>query len=146
MPAWLSEEGHVRTGVVVWGMMGAVILAIFVYGIYVIMCRLLLEAKESSFSAWIIHPDTQEWVRGIALYGQFTLRWYKWATLSTAPVHVLPRTRLEVVGGPVSSRDEKYIIVRLKSPDELHTFAMEPGNAAGLMSWVNSAPPGIQGR
>lgn len=113
---------------------------------YMGLRTVILVGRAASFGAWIINPESKQWVRGIALYGQLNLAWYRLSSPSTSPNILLPRTNLEVVGGPTPSRDANYTVVRLRSPKETYTMALLPGDAAGLISWVNSAPPGIVGR
>lgn len=110
---------------------------------YVAVRAAILLGRKASFSAWIVDPAGQRWIRGVALYGAVNLAWYRLANFRTRADLLLPRTRLEVLGGPVRSQDGAYTIVRLRSPEGLYTFAVAPGDAAGLISWVNSAPPGI---
>lgn len=112
---------------------------------YMVLRTLILVGRAASFGAWIINPESNQWVRGIALYGQLNLAWYRLSSPSTAPNIRLSRTNLEVVGGPTQSRDANYTVVRLRSRQEDYTLALLPGDAAGLISWVNSAPPGIVG-
>lgn len=112
---------------------------------YMAVRAMILLGRAASFGAWIINPESGKWVRGIALYGQLNLAWYKLASPSPSPTIRLSRTNLEVVGGPTPSRDANYTVVRLRSKENSYTLALLPGDAAGLISWVNSAPPGIVG-
>ena len=105
----------------------------------------ILVGRKASFSTWIVRPGDDQWIRGIALYGQINLAWYRLVSPRTTPDLLLPRAYLEVVGGPVPTADNSYIIVRLRSPQGLFTLALAQGDAAGLISWVNSAPPGLRG-
>ena len=118
-----------------------VVLAVLVF---LALRAAILVGRKASFSTWVVRPGDDQWIRGVALYGQITLAWYRLAGLGTQQDLSLPRAYLEVVGGPVPTADNNYIIVRLRSPQGLFTLALEHGDAAGLISWVNSAPPGTR--
>ncbi len=127
-------------------LIGVALLSIFaVWGGYMAVRAMILLGRAASFGAWIINPESGQWVRGIALYGQLNLAWYKLSSPNPSPTIRLSRTNLEVVGGPTPSRDANYTVVRLRSGDKGYTLALLPGDAAGLISWVNSAPPGTVG-
>ena len=104
----------------------------------------VLAGKKATFAAWLVRPGGQQWIRGVALYGRVTLAWYRLASPSLRAEVSLKRTMVDVVGRPLPSRDREYIIVRLLAPEGLYTFAVAPGDAAGLISWVNSAHPGLE--
>lgn len=126
---------------------GVLLLIVVMFSLaYMGLRTVILVGRGASFGAWIINPESNKWVRGIALYGQLNLAWYRLSSASTSPTILLPRTNLEVVGGPTPSRDANYTVVRLRAPQETYTLALLPGDAAGLISWVNSAPPGIVDR
>lgn len=123
--------------------LAAILGLVAIAAVYMAVRAAALLGHPSSFGAWIIDAGSSRWIRGIALYGQVHLAWYELGSASLRPSVRLPRTRLEVVGAPVRSRDGNYTLVRLRAPEHEYTFALIPGDAAGLISWVNSAPPGI---
>ncbi|WP_099331638.1 DUF2550 family protein [Actinomyces minihominis] len=110
---------------------------------YLALRAAILVGRKASFGAWVISPDEDQWIRGIALYGQVNLAWFRLASVKTQADLLLHRTQLEVLGGPSRSRDQNYIVIKLRSPEGVYTFALSEGDAAGLISWVNSAPPGM---
>ena len=124
---------------------GGAILAVVVLAFaYLAIRASVLAAKRATFGAWLVRPGDRSWIRGVALYGQCTLAWYRLLSFSLRAEVSLPRTAIDVVGGPVPTRDGQYLVVRLNTPEGLYAFALDRGDAAGVISWVNSAPPGIE--
>lgn len=91
---------------------GTIFLAVSALILVVILAMLtflglraaILVGRKASFSTWIVRPGDDQWIRGIALYGQINLAWYRLASPRTTPDLLLPRAYLEVVGGPFQQR------------------------------------------
>lgn len=126
------------------GVLGVVLGVILLLVVYMAIRAAILVRRKGAFSAWMTIPGEQKWVRGVCLYGELRLAWYALIGPSPRPDLLLPRTLLEVVGAPILSADANYIIVRLRSPGGMYMLALTPGDSAGLISWVNSAPPGVE--
>lgn len=132
-----------KFGVIFLAALGAVVAVVLLLVVYLALRAAILVGRKATFGAWMITPGEDKWVRGICVYGELRLAWFPLVGADPRPEVLLPRTVLEVVGAPIPSADNNYIIVRLRAPAGLYMLALSAGDSAGLISWVNSAPPGI---
>lgn len=95
-------------------------------------------------------PAASGWVLGLARYRGDELEWYRVFSLAIRPSWTL-RRELTVYANQRSSDglesvvlfDESRIVtLRDRSSGQERVLAMEPDAAMGLMSWLESAPPG----
>lgn len=131
-----------NVGSVIAWIFGVLVAVIVLVGVWVVLKAVFLVLSRSSFSAWVMVPGSMKWRSGVARYGRSNLAWFRLYDFSAKPRFVLPRTHLDVDGAPFKTNDSAHLIVELRAPDGLYFFALSPGNAAGLVSWASSAPPG----
>lgn len=89
------------------------------------------------------------WVLGVARYGGENLEWFRSFSLSLRPRMVFPRggTRAGAQRTPdaiesVLLYDEQRIIRLELDQGRSWELAMRPESLTGLLSWLESAPPG----
>lgn len=80
----------------------------------------------------------ERWVSGVASYGAGRVDWHRLASLSPRPARSWSRRDLQIVShDPVGERCE----VRCRYRGDDFELLMVPGAFAGLVSWLESAPP-----
>lgn len=131
-------------GLILLSVLGAIVAAMILVAVLLALRVAFLMGRKSTFGGWMVEPGDRKWVRGICAYGELRLAWFPMLGVSLRPGVLLPRTVLKVVGAPLPSKDGRYIIVRLRAPQGLYMLALSAGDSAGLISWVNSAPPGLE--
>ena len=88
-------------------------------------------------------PDRQ-WHTGILVLGLNDLRWYRTGSLRLGPRRVIARRGFEIVSHRPSEQNQDTTIITVKDGDQPLVIAMNPGGFAGLVSWIDSAPPGVE--
>lgn len=95
-------------------------------------------------------PAGSGWVLGLARYRGDELQWYRVFSLALRPSWTM-RRELTAYAKQRSSDDVESVVLfdesrivtlRDRATGQERTLAMEPGAAMGLMSWLESAPPG----
>jgi hypothetical protein len=92
----------------------------------------------------------QRWVLGVARYTGDYLEWFPVFSASFRPRLRLHRTDAQVVSQRSPSTDEvaslyggsKIVTLRVASARSERELAMSAASMTGLMSWLESAPPG----
>ncbi|KAA1373740.1 DUF2550 domain-containing protein [Aeromicrobium fastidiosum] len=90
----------------------------------------------------------QGWMHGLAVYGETELRWFRTFSLSWRPRYRFTRGdvqvdgRREPVGDEVHAIHPGHLIVGTKHSSGVQQFAMSPNALTGLLSWLESSPPG----
>jgi Protein of unknown function (DUF2550) len=125
--------------------------------------RFLLERGGATVECGLRRPGGS-WRLGVASYQLDEFRWYRIFGLSMRPEHAFPRRELAVVARRPATQDEVSILgpgrivaeCRL-GPDGLDAIGTGPGAASGpgavdlalsesaltgLLSWLESSPPG----
>ena len=87
-------------------------------------------------------PD-REWRTGILLLGLNDLQWYRSRSLRLRPQRVITREDFTIVSHRFSSDDPNTTIIQVTDGGEPLVIAMNAGSFAGLVSWIDSAPPGV---
>lgn len=90
------------------------------------------------------------WVLGVARYRGESLEWFRAFSLSFSPKLVLERTGSTFLTQRVPSGveaialfdDSVVITLKERASERVHTLSMAPDDVLGLMSWLESAPPG----
>lgn len=100
----------------------------------------ILYTRPGSFPAYLLVDD--KWVRGIAEYGRSRLIWRSAFRVSMRPEIELARRRIDVTDSPEQWYQSKLAVVKLNSDQTEVCFALRSGDAAGLISWIDSSPPG----
>lgn len=93
------------------------------------------------------------WVLGVARYGADSLDWFTSFSLSLMPRKVFPRgdTKAGAQRGPTSVEavvlfDNQRIVELISGSGERWELSMAPGSLTGLLSWLESSPPGMSYR
>lgn len=93
-------------------------------------------------------PDAAGWMLGLAVYGQNELEWFRTFSLSLRPRYrfvrgdVLIDGRREPVGHEVHAIHAGHLIVGTSNASGVKQFAMSANALTGLLSWLESSPPG----
>lgn len=88
------------------------------------------------------------WTLGLAVYKDTELQWFRTFSLSPRPAHrfargdVLIEGRREPVGHEVHAIHSGHLIVATKNATGVRQFAMSANALTGLLSWLESSPPG----
>lgn len=87
-------------------------------------------------------PD-RKWHTGILLLGLGDLQWYRSRSLRLRPQRIMDRRDFVIVSHRPSNDDPDTTIIKVVDGDTPLVIAMNPGSFAGLVSWIDSAPPGV---
>jgi hypothetical protein len=88
------------------------------------------------------------WVLGVAVYGDADITWYRTFSFSPRPRHRFVRGQVLIEGRRFPEGAESYalhdghIVVRTENADGIEQFALSPNSLTGLLSWLESSPPG----
>lgn len=91
-----------------------------------------------------------QWNLGFARYRGDALEWFRAFSVSLSPSLVIRRGRNDYIEQRQPTAEEtdllfdnsRVVLVRGRQDTASHVLAMEPGHVMGLMSWLESAPPG----
>lgn len=132
------------------------ILAVLVVGVVLLLVGLLVRrwlltrsgvTFEMSVNSSEV-PDSVGWMLGLAVYGENELAWFRTFSLSWRPRYrfirgdVLIDGRREPVGHEVHAIHAGHLIVGTKNASGINQFAMSANALTGLLSWLESSPPG----
>ncbi|MFC7406301.1 DUF2550 family protein [Georgenia alba] len=98
-----------------------------------------LDRRVGSFEC-AVKCGGKDWSGGVAVYGVGRVQWYRLVSLSLLPARTFVRERLELSerrGG----LDEEFVEVRCRYEGEEVDLAMRRESLAGLVSWLEAAPP-----
>lgn len=93
-------------------------------------------------------PGPSGWMLGLAVYGESELEWFRTFSLSFRPRYrfvrgdVLIDGRREPVGQEAHAIHAGHLIVDTQNAAGVKQFAMSPNALTGLLSWLESSPPG----
>jgi len=88
------------------------------------------------------------WTLGLAVYRDTDLEWYRTFSLSLRPRYRFTRGDVRIGGRRESSGQEAHaihtghVIVGTENASGVRQFAMSPNALTGLLSWLESSPPG----
>lgn len=88
------------------------------------------------------------WMHGLAVYGDDEVRWFRTFSLSWRPRYRFTRGdvqidgRREPVGDEVHAIHPGHLVVGAQHASGVQQFAMSPNALTGLLSWLESSPPG----
>jgi hypothetical protein len=88
------------------------------------------------------------WILGLAVYRDTQLEWYRTFSLSLRPTYRFTRGdvridgRREPVGHEVHAIHSGHLIVGTENASGVRQFAMSVNALTGLLSWLESSPPG----
>lgn len=128
----------------------AVVVALF------LVRRRSLSRGSSSFdcSVFVDAPSKRgnRWRLGVAMYGQASVEWFPMFSFGRRPALTLPRRELEIDNRRDPSEEEQFavqpgaVVLDCTLTGKSLNLAMSPDAAAGLSSWLESAPPGDNAR
>lgn len=137
-----------------WWVIG--VLAVLVAGLVLLLVGLLLRrwflARSGvTFDMGVNRsagPDPSGWILGLAVYGETELEWFRTFSLSLRPRYrfvrgdVLIDGRREPEANEVQAIHALHLIVGTENALGVKQFAMSPNALTGLLSWLESSPPG----
>lgn len=96
------------------------------------------------------HPESaaKGWTMGLAVYRDTELEWYRTFSLSLRPRYRFTRGdvrihgRREPMGREVFAMHDGHLIVGTENASGVRQFAMSANALTGLLSWLESSPPG----
>lgn len=96
------------------------------------------------------HAETQAkgWMLGLAVYRETELQWFRTFSLSLRPAYRLTRGDVQIRGRREPAGDEVHaihsghLIVGTENAAGLQQLAMSANALTGLLSWLESSPPG----
>lgn len=114
--------------------------------------RRWLSSKTSVFDCAVRSPSPKAGFRlGLARYQDDTLEWYRVFAISLRPHLVLRQGSARGMGNRPPTTVESVVlfsdqrILRIMQDGKQWELALTPASATGLMSWLESAPPGAVG-
>ncbi len=124
-----------------FGAAALIALVIVLVVLLVVLIRtIILYTRPGSFPAFLLVDG--QWISGIAEYGSSNLSWRRRIGLSSSPSVLLARRNIDVVDSPEQWYQSRLVVVTLKTPTESVSFALRSGDAAGVIAWIDSSPPG----
>lgn len=133
------------TGEIIVGSLLLLLLILLTIGFAV--RRSLLLRGVGAMEIWI-KLSPRRWSLGVGWYGGDELSWYRVFSLSPRPARVLVRSELEVVERREPSQRDAIVLPRgttilaCQTSHRLEQVAMSAGAVTGLLSWLQSQPPG----
>lgn len=88
------------------------------------------------------------WTLGVAVYREDEVEWFRTFSFSPRPRHRFERGGVLIEGRRVPEAGESYalhaghVIVRTENSSGVQQFALSPNSLTGLLSWLESSPPG----
>ncbi len=116
-----------------------------------ILRRRWIARKGVSFELSINHGvehSATGWTLGVGVYGDTVVDWYRTFSLSPRPRHsfergaVLIEGRREPEGAESYALHDGHVIVASENSEGVRQFALSPNSLTGLLSWLESSPPG----
>lgn len=124
----------------VW--IGIVLLVVAVVLLALISRAIYLGTRIGAFRAMLRFPDSGRWHRGYARYGRHHLAWASLYSLRVRPNLLLPREKVSIVVQPQDTQWVGAVLLNLKYKDKDYQLLMSQGDYTGLVSWIDSVPPG----
>ncbi|MGA8850627.1 MAG: DUF2550 domain-containing protein [Aeromicrobium sp.] len=125
-------------------------LGFLVVAWFVIRRRVITKGAAGTFDMSTnrnVDPGTG-WTLGFAVYGDVELRWYRTFSLSPRPRYRFARGTVLIEGrrAPIGSENHAiylgHVIVDTKNQCGVRQMAMSANALTGLLSWLESSPPG----
>lgn len=122
---------------------------LFICGL--ILRRRWIARKGVSFELSINHDvehSAAGWMLGVAVYGDTEIEWFRTFSFSPRPRHRFERGTVVIDGRREPEGAESYalhdghVIVATRHADGVSQFALSPNSLTGLLSWLESSPPG----
>ncbi|WP_418607106.1 DUF2550 family protein [Georgenia sp. SUBG003] len=118
------------------------LVAVLLLALFAVRVRRLAH-RIGSFECALRPPGRRDWTSGIAVFGVGRVDWYRLVSLSLRPDRTFARADLEVRERVHRSPDGKGQVteIRCGQPGKEVDLAMRRDSLAGLVSWLESAPP-----
>ncbi len=132
-------------------LVAALVLAVLIPVVWLTARRRWLSRQGGMFDCSVrLNATTPSagWVLGVARYSGESLQWFRALGLSLRPGKVITRGQATVTGQRAPTPVEAVVlfddqrIVELSTPSGPCELAMSPDSITGLLSWLESAPPG----
>lgn len=133
----MTWAGTAGAALVVLALVALVVLVLFAVRVR------RLGRRIGSFECALRPVGRRDWTSGIAVFGVGRVDWYRLVSLSLRPSRTFEREHLEVLARThraAGGRDQ-VTEVRCCSHGEEVDLAMRRSSLAGLVSWLESAPP-----
>ncbi|WP_345214831.1 DUF2550 domain-containing protein [Georgenia halophila] len=118
----------------------AAVAVVILTGLVVFAVRVRrLDRRVGSFEC-AVRSGGRDWRGGIAVYGVGRVQWYRLVSLSLLPTRTFTRESLDLVERRGGAPDE-FVEVRCRYDGEEVSLAMRRECLAGLVSWLEAAPP-----
>ena len=127
----------------VWVFLTALALVVLAAGVFTGRVR-HLGRRVGSFECALRRPGQRDWTSGIAVFGAGRLDWHRLVSLAHRPARSFVRRELEIVGRRGRRADPRageVIEVACRYRGEEFELAMVDQALAGLVSWLEAAPP-----
>ncbi len=116
----------------------------------VVRRRVLIRRSGAAFDMSVNrHPEGEGgWTLGFAAYHGRELHWYRTFSLSLRPRYRFVRGEVAVEGRRQPQGSEAHalhtghLVVRTENSVGVRQLALSPGALTGLLSWLESSPPG----
>ncbi len=137
-----------------WWVIDSLLLVVLVLALMLVgllLRRLLLARSGGAFDMSVTRsPEAQVkgWMHGLAVYRDTELVWFRTFSLSWRPRYRFTRGdvqidgRREPIGREVHAIHAGNLIVATDNASGVRQFAMSPHALTGLLSWLESSPPG----
>ncbi|UNX53972.1 DUF2550 domain-containing protein [Georgenia sp. TF02-10] len=123
------------------GLVVAALAAVVVLVLFAVRVRRLAR-RVGSFECARRRPGQQGWTSGIAVFGAGKLYWYRLVSLSLRPACTFARAGLQVVRRTRRGTGAGHVVeVRCRYQGRELDLAMVDSALAGVVSWLESAPP-----
>lgn len=120
--------------------LGVILLvgALLVWG--VLRLRALYR-RVGSFECSIAKVDSDEWTKGIAVFGAEYISWYPLISLGRNPRFAFSRQRLSVTAQSGGSETDDTLVLHVRCNGKEQKWGMSRDSFTGLVSWMDAAPP-----
>jgi hypothetical protein len=123
----------------VWVILAALALVVVLAAVVLSRVRHLAR-RVGSFECSLRRAGQREWTSGIAVFGARRLHWHRTVSLRRRPGRTFVRRDLEIVGRRRRAPGDVVEVVCRHRGEELE-LAMGDDALAGLVSWLEAAPP-----
>lgn len=125
----------------VW--IGSILAVFLIAGLLWLLARFILLIRLPGAVQCSMRQPGQNWRTGILVLGQDALQWYRTRSLAPVPRRTITRGSFVLVSHRPSREDPDTTIVEMRDGATHLVAAMSSGSFSGLVSWIDSAPPGI---
>jgi hypothetical protein len=139
---------------VAWWVIDSLLLVVAVLALLLVgllVRRRLLARSGGAFDMSVncgTEAQVKGWMHGLAVYGDTELAWFRTFSLSLRPRYHFTRGdvqidgRREPIGLEVHAIHAGHLIVATENASGVKQFAMSSHALTGLLSWLESSPPG----